>query len=107
MSLRWFVLGCLLASANPVQAYCLLTTDMPQPGNTCASTGINLAWRRACLSFSMMPRSSATPDFERIRDVTEESFRTWTDVECSDGPVGLRIGQTKALGACEDPEYNQ
>jgi hypothetical protein len=107
MSLRWLVLGCLLASANPVQAYCLLTTDMPQPGNVCASTGINLAWRRSCLSFSMMPRASESPDFERIRDVTEESFRTWTDVRCDHGPVGLRVGQTQALGECEDPEYNQ
>jgi hypothetical protein len=55
----------------------------------------------------MMPRTKPTPDFERIRDVVEQSFNTWTDVNCSGGQVGLRIGQTQQLGDCGDPEFNQ
>ena len=106
MQLRWLVLLGLLAGAAPVQAYCLLTTEMPMPGDRCASTGVPLAWERQCLSYSLMQREQTQPAFERIRDVTDLSFSTWMGVRCGARPIGLDVGQTQAMSECDDPEYN-
>jgi hypothetical protein len=88
-------------------AYCRLTTEMPTASQTCASSGVGLAWNRSCISFSLVERSDPLPLFETVRDVTDTSFRTWNRVTCDGEPLGLELGQTEQLGQCEVPEYNK
>jgi hypothetical protein len=107
MLLRLLVTTVVLLAAPRAQAYCLLTTEMPTPGDNCAGTGIGLKWRRSCMSFSMQERAEPEPGFEDIRDVADVSFVTWMQVSCEAGPVGLGVAQTQQLGECDEPEYNQ
>lgn len=88
-------------------AYCRLTTDMPKGTASCATTGVGLEWKRACISYSLVERSDSSPPFETVRDVTDTSFRTWNRVTCDGEPLGLALAQTEQLGECEVPEYNK
>jgi hypothetical protein len=98
----------LLALAPPIaHAYCLTTTAMPLPGNTCVTEGEPLKWPRQCISFSVMNRGEPEPPLERVRTIADVSFSTWTDVTCDGQPVGLDIRQTVELAECDEPEYNR
>jgi hypothetical protein len=99
-------LSLLLAGASDARAFCRLTTEMPVAGATCAQGGIPLAWHRQCISFSVMKREMPDPPLAQIRQVADQSFRTWNLVACSGHTVGLSISQTPELGACGLPEYN-
>jgi hypothetical protein len=88
-------------------AYCRLTTEMPKRNEPCASTGVGLAWKRSCISFSLTKRSDPLPPLEMIRDVTDTSFRTWNRVTCDGEPLALELSETEQLGKCETPEYNK
>ena len=54
----------------------------------------------------MVDRGRPEPPFERIRDVADISFRSWTEVDCGDGRIALDVRQTTDLALCEDPEYS-
>ena len=105
-----FVAACLAALAGTTsataRAYCRLTTEKPIADATCAISGTGLSWKRQCITFSMVDRGQPEPPFERIREVADISFRTWTDVDCGAGKVALDVRQTSDLAMCEDPEYN-
>jgi len=88
-------------------AYCRLTTDMPTASQTCATTGVGLAWKRNCISYSLVKRSDPLPLFETVRDVTDTSFRTWNRVTCGGEALGLQLAQTEQLSECTDPGYNK
>jgi hypothetical protein len=88
-------------------AYCRLTTEMPTASQACSTKGVGLAWKRSCISFSLVERTDPLPLFETVRDVTDTSFRTWNRVTCNDEPMGLRLEQTDQLGQCDVPEYNK
>jgi len=105
--LRLLVTSVVLLAALRAQAYCLLTTEMPTPGDNCAGTGVGLKWQRSCMSFTMRQRARPAPSFEDIRDVADLSFVSWMQVSCESGPVGLGVAQTEQLGECAEPEYNQ
>jgi hypothetical protein len=103
-----FTLGLLCGPGiGTAAAYCRLTTDMPKSTETCSTTGVGLAWKRSCISYSLVQRSDPLPLFERVRDVTDTSFRTWNRVTCGGESLGLQLGQTEQLGQCEVPEYNK
>jgi hypothetical protein len=102
-----FSMLCLsLAFAQPAVAWCRLSTSMPLAGDSCASSGIGLAWQRQCVSFSVSQRMRPSPSLEEIRDTASASFAAWTAVSCGDQPIGIAVAQTNQLGMCSKPEYN-
>lgn len=100
------MLAVSLAPAAPAAAWCRLSTSMPLAGDTCATSGIGLAWQRQCMSFSVSQRTRSTPPLESIRDTATASFAPWTQVKCGDQQVGIAVAQTQELGMCTVPEYN-
>jgi hypothetical protein len=95
-----------LLGDSTAAAWCRLSTDMPPAGQTCATSGIGLAWQRQCLSFTMMNRARTSPPLEDVRNTGDASFQTWEQVMCGAQPVGLQIAQTQQLGMCDAPEFN-
>lgn len=103
----WIVtLASLLVAVAPAAAWCRLSTAMPVAGDSCATSGIGLAWQRQCMSFTVMNRMRSDPPLDRIRDTASASFAPWVQVTCGDHPVGIAIAQTQQLGTCDTPEYN-
>jgi MYXO-CTERM domain-containing protein len=96
-----------LVASSTAHAYCRMTTKMATAGNTCVLDGIPLAWRRQCISFSMISRPQADPPFESVRTVADHSFETWMQVTCGGQKVGLQTAQTAELAACDQPEYSR
>jgi hypothetical protein len=97
----------VLGLTSTADAFCRMTTKMQTAGSTCATDGIPLAWRRQCISFSMVSRPETDPSFNSVRDVADRSFDTWMQVTCGGQPVGLQTLETKELGACDQPEYSR
>jgi hypothetical protein len=96
----------MLVPSQRAAAFCRLTTKKPKVNDTCAGQGLGLRWERSCLSFTVLDRARTEPPIERVRDVIDHSFATWSNVECDAGRVGLRARETSALGQCAAPEYN-
>jgi len=107
-------LTCLAAallfapSASVAHAYCRLTTEMPTPGNNCSQGGLGLAWRRQCISYSVMPPMHSDPSLDAVRNAVDTSFATWAAVTCpsSGQRIGLDLRQTEELAECATPQYN-
>jgi MYXO-CTERM domain-containing protein len=100
-------LASLVLASSSAYAYCRMTTKMPVAGATCVEDGIPLAWRRQCMSFSLVARKEAQPPLDDVRDTADASFHTWEAVSCNGQPIGIELRQTVPLATCEDPEYNQ
>lgn len=71
----------------------------------CAGSGTALHWQRSCISYSLVERRRARPDFEDVRDAVDRAFQTWSAVQCDGAPVDLSLGQTEALSRCETPQH--
>jgi hypothetical protein len=97
--------SCLfgIAGINParVNAYCQLTTDSNEPGE-CADTGLPLYWTCNNITYSVCPRDIGTPPFTEVTTVIEDSFQTWADVECSEGPIGFEFIRNKNPKECDE-----
>jgi hypothetical protein len=97
--------SCLfgIAGINParVNAYCQLTTDSNEPGE-CVDTGRPLYWTCSNITYSVCPRDVGTPPFTEITTVIEDSFQTWADVECSEGPIGFEFIRKNNPKECDD-----
>jgi hypothetical protein len=98
--------GILLVAAD-AHAFCRLTTAEPSAGGSCSTSGRGLAWQRQCISYTVVPRERAGLDLEHIRDTIDASFGQWTEVACGNEALPIELGQTKALGACTQAQYNQ
>jgi hypothetical protein len=104
--LRLWVVSLVLLAAGQARAFCRRTTEMSSAGDTCATEGKPLEWRRSCISVSVLERRSTRIEFDRVRNVVDDSFATWMDVSCGGRQVGLDVRQTIQLAECEVPEYN-
>jgi hypothetical protein len=106
MMLRLSVASLVLLAAGRAHAYCRMTTEMSTAGDTCATEGEPLEWRRQCISVSVLERRDTRTEFDRVRNVVDDSFATWMDVTCDGKQVGLDVRQTIQLAECAEPEYN-
>jgi MYXO-CTERM domain-containing protein len=100
LSASWFL-------ANEASAYCRLTTADPSAAGFCSTEGRGLAWDRQCISYTVVPRAGGDLSLEVIRDVIDESFDQWLDVDCSSGKLPIMLGQTAQLGMCTTAQYNR
>lgn len=119
MTLPWMLsrLGVLsffagISLAAPAAAYCRLTTKSPSSsegrGTTgCAKDGIELAWQRRCISYTLVPSEELDLGLEELRSVIDRSFASWTQVRCAGQLVPVVVGQTEQLGECSYAEYNR
>ena len=88
-----------LLVAERALAYCRLTTDQPMAGQSCAQSGIPLAWHRQCISYSVKDPGPSLPALTQIRDTADVCFKTWTAVTCNGQTLGLKLAQTLELAA--------
>lgn len=104
----WLVALLLLFSglSSRAAAYCQLTTEAPASGE-CVDEGLGLAWGRQCISYTLVPMRSGSLPIEEVRRAIDRSFAAWTDVDCGDRPLPLKLGRTEELGACLHAEYNR
>jgi len=100
-----------LAASSVASAWCRTTTVQAperydncwlEADTPCWAEGIPLAWIRACIPYKVSPRAAVDPatgettlprddlPYERVLEIVEESFGTWTGVECDGLPLGLR-----------------
>lgn len=103
------VLACtLLLCCEPSSAlaFCRLTTAMPMPGTQCSEHGEVLAWRRQCIGFAVSRRNTDDIAYERLSEVVERSFASWTAVQCNGRPLGLQLEPMHTVTLCAAPEYN-
>jgi hypothetical protein len=106
MMLRLSVASLVLLAAGDARAFCRMTTEMSTAGDTCATEGEPLEWRKPCISVSVVERHETGTEFDRVRNVVDDSFATWMDVACDGRQIGLDVRQTIQLAECEEPEYN-
>jgi hypothetical protein len=69
--------------------------------------GIELAWQRRCISYTLVPSEQLGIGLEDMRAVIDRSFSAWMDVHCAGLPVSVVLGQTEQLGQCSYAEYNR
>jgi hypothetical protein len=101
-----------LSVASPAAAYCRLTTKSPSSSEGsvttgCVEEGIELAWRRLCISYTLVPSSELDLGIEELRAVIDRSFATWMQARCAGEPLPVVLGQTEPLGECSFAEYNR
>lgn len=93
MSARhWSVVGVVavcIGVAQPVAAFCHLTTVDPKNGQLCSSEGRVLAWFDRCSTVKLLPRTKRDIPAATIRDTIQKSFDTWDAVRCDGNFVGL------------------
>lgn len=111
-SLLGLALGLSLAS--PAAAFCRLTTKSPSaadgrppPMGCIDDGGIALAWKRRCISYTLVPSERLGIGLEDMRSVVDRSFSAWMQVQCGGQPVPVVLGQTEQLGECSFAEYNR
>jgi len=105
-----FLAGISLAA--PAAAYCRLTTKSPSSSDSeattgCVKDGIELAWQRRCISYTLVPSPELDVGLEDLRAVIDRSFATWMQARCGAEPLPVVLGQTEQLGECSYAEYNR
>lgn len=93
--IRFAVYGFLawIGCSASAQAYCQLTTEsgVQAPGTPCVETGLPLAWRRACMTYSLDARNDELVglSLEDLSAIAQRSFDAWTSVRCGGSPIPL------------------
>ncbi len=103
-----------VARPPTVKAYCQTTTSEQQVSScsdTCVTEGFPLAWPKASITYVFNERGFPGFDDAALRDVFDEAFGVWQDVDCAGEPVGLDIraaAETTSLTVGpEDAEPNE
>lgn len=98
--------ACLL-SANPVAAYCRLTTESPpQTANVgCTEEGLPLFWSNTCLSYAVDMRGSQWMSESEIDAAVELAFEAWENADCGGAPPNI-VFQRVGDSVCRRPEFN-
>jgi len=106
------VLAALEGSAH---AYCRTRTCNPQrdlcsadPLTSCVTTGLETAWRRPCLSFSLDTSNLRLNQVDPILQIVTRAFETWTSVQCptTNEPPHLTFRHEWGPVLCGHVEYN-
>lgn len=82
----------VLLTASQARAYCMtmtcdpVTEDCGQPDeNSCYTVGKPIAWPTNCTGYSLQKNASKLVPFDLFEQITELSFRAWTEADCGDG----------------------
>lgn len=115
LTLSAATLATLLASAQPVAAYCLThgcneaTQDCEHDEKGCLVGGPLLYWGSDCISYGVQQDGSARRgiSYETAHDEVERAFQEWRNADCGDGEgPGIRIDDYGPI-ECRKAEYNQ
>ena len=103
-----FGLALLLLSLSPslANAWCQLRGgEDSSMGGSCEVEGELLAWRRACIGYSVDTTEMAGIAPETLRAVTARAFARWTELECAGSAFPLVI-QEEAPRNCSLAQYD-
>lgn len=108
------VAAAVLLTASRAQAYCLTTTcdpaidDCGEPDeNLCYTVGIPVSWPTNCMGFSLQKDASKKVPFDVFKQITELSFRAWTEADCGDGRnPNIKVANFGPI-TCNVAEFNR
>lgn len=107
---RWALAATLSVwlAAPSAQAWCRLTTetDSAVGVGACVTTGIPLAWRTRCVSYSLFRGGAKDQSVEQLRAPVRASFDAWTSVTCGGSAIEIAAQETEELSLCSRPVFN-
>jgi hypothetical protein len=104
--------AALCAVAPPAAAWCRTTTcsaseDCEQDDVGCVRGGKPLAWKGACVSFSL--HAGVPPaglDRDHVSRILADAFGRWTSVDCGGGQPSIALAPTELPSQCGRPDYS-
>jgi len=102
------VLAFTASSSGDASAFCRSTTctgDCERDDDECKTTGEKLAWKSACIGYSLQRDGTSNIPMKHVRPAIARCFASWVDLECEDGTATMSFSELADV-ACRQTEFN-